>query len=122
MVAMVENDAISLPRPPAEFPLRPAFISHSSPLECPFDRNVRNGRKILKKNQNALRPSELLPSFIAMDAGGMFCVRRGLMVVPALGLFVGNLVCMCLALVQAATARQKARMKTMLTVDAAAEV
>ncbi|CAM9179522.1 unnamed protein product [Ascophyllum nodosum] len=46
---------------------------------------------------------------------------RGLMVVPALGLFVGNLVCMCLALVQAATARQKARMKTMLTVDAAAE-
>lgn len=42
--------------------------------------------------------------------------------VPAIALFVGNVVCMCLALVQSATARQKARMKTMLTIDAAAEV
>lgn len=48
--------------------------------------------------------------------------RRGLMMMPALGLVVGNLVCACLALVRAATSRQKARMKTMLTIDAAAEV
>ena len=44
------------------------------------------------------------------------------MMVPAVSLFLGNLVCMCLSLVQSATNKQKARMKTMLTVDAAAEV
>lgn len=42
--------------------------------------------------------------------------------VPAVSLFVGNLVCMCLSLVQSATNRQKARMKTMLTVNAVSEV
>lgn len=42
--------------------------------------------------------------------------------VPAVGLFVGNLVCMCLSLVQSATNRQKARMKTMLSVNAVSEV
>lgn len=41
---------------------------------------------------------------------------------PAVALFLGNMVCMCLALVQSATASQKARMKTMLSVDAFAEV
>ncbi|CAM9264678.1 unnamed protein product [Hapterophycus canaliculatus] len=41
--------------------------------------------------------------------------------VPAVSLFLGNLVCMCLSLVQSATNKQKARMKAMLTVDAACE-
>lgn len=42
--------------------------------------------------------------------------------VPAIGLFVGNLLCMCLAVVQSATSRQKARMKSMLSIQAVAEV
>eukprot|EP00903_Cladosiphon_okamuranus_P012485 g11691.t1 len=46
---------------------------------------------------------------------------RALSMAPAVGLFVGNLVCMCLSLVQSATNRQKARMKTMLTVNAVSE-
>lgn len=50
------------------------------------------------------------------------CGRRALSMVPAVGLFVGNMVCMCLSLVQSATNRQKARMKTMLTVNAVSEV
>eukprot|EP00904_Undaria_pinnatifida_P009294 jgi/Undpi1/5495/HiC_scaffold_2.g00774.m1 len=54
----------------------------------------------------------------ADQQSGMF---RAVMMVPAVSLFLGNLVCMCLSLVQSATNKQKARMKTMLTVDAAAE-
>ncbi|CBJ31045.1 conserved unknown protein [Ectocarpus siliculosus] len=46
---------------------------------------------------------------------------RAMSMVPAVGLFLGNLVCMCLSLVESATNKQKARMKTMLTVDAVCE-
>ncbi|CAM9636960.1 unnamed protein product [Scytosiphon promiscuus] len=46
---------------------------------------------------------------------------RVISMTPAVGLFLGNLVCMCLSLVQSATNKQKARMKAMLTIDAACE-
>lgn len=48
--------------------------------------------------------------------------KRVVSMVPAVGLFLGNVVCVCLSLVQSATSRQKARMKTMLSVDAVCEV
>eukprot|EP00752_Nemacystus_decipiens_P004972 g4522.t3 len=54
-------------------------------------------------------------------ADQMMGAVRALSMAPAVSLFVGNLVCMCLSLVQSVTNRQKARMKTMLTVNAVSE-
>ncbi|CAM9954026.1 unnamed protein product [Pylaiella littoralis] len=54
-------------------------------------------------------------------ADQMMGALRVVSMVPAVGLFLGNVVCVCLSLVQSATSRQKARMKTMLSVDAVCE-
>lgn len=42
--------------------------------------------------------------------------------VPAVAMFVGNVVCLCLSLVQSSTTGQKSRMKMMLVINGAVEV